>query len=174
MPFEQQVKNAWTAGWVIALILIAVAVLTHRSEDHGPMLWQVWRDRLIMFIERRAARRAASMRSVYIPVSQYGMDAAGMEEASSDAPDIDAQNAGMPRISRNITDGELIVLLAVIRGKNGKPRFSANAIVSLMGGDRNAILERVRELRAVPPPAEFMQPDGTKTPGSYPVSGRTA
>ncbi len=115
---------------------------------------------------------ADGMQLVYIPVSQYSMDAGGMDEDEDDAPDIEAADADMPRVSRNITDSEMVVLLAAQRGKDGKPRYSANAIHTLVGGDRNAVLARIKELRAVAPPPEYMRPDGTKAPATYPVTGK--
>jgi hypothetical protein len=130
-----------------------------------------WR---IMSRALASRRPAGSMQSVYIPVSQYGTDATGMENDHPTAPGIDAPNTDMPRLSRTMGDGELIVVLALLRGKDGKHRFSANDIQKLIGGDRNTVLARVKELRATPPPAEYMQPDGTKVPGSYPVTRRTA
>lgn len=90
------------------------------------------------------------MEPVYIPVSQYGMEPTGMDAQPNDAPDIDAVNTGMPRISRDISSDELIVLLAVMRGPDKKPRFSANAIHALVGGDRNTVLAKVKEIRNGP------------------------
>jgi hypothetical protein len=126
----------------------------------------------VMFSEERAARRGTSMQPVYIPVSRYGMDAAGMDEGEDDAPDIDAPNAGIPHFKRDMSDSEWIAYMAVARGKNGKHRFSANQIHTAIGGDRNAVLARVKELRATPAPAEYMQPDGTRVPASHPVTGQ--
>ena len=92
----------------------------------------------------------AGMNAVYIPVSQYGMDAGGMDDGARAAPDMDAPNAGMPRALRDITSDELIVLLAVLRGADKKPRYSANAIHALVGGDRNTVLAKVKEIRSGP------------------------
>jgi hypothetical protein len=96
------------------------------------------------------AAPAADMEPVYIPVSRYGMEPGGMDAPPSAAPDIDAQNTGMPRVSRDITSNELIVLLAVMRGPDRKPRFSANAIHTLVGGDRNTVMAKVKEIRNGP------------------------
>lgn len=172
MSFEQQVQNAWYAGVLFLVVAVTFFVLTHRSEDHGRTLWQLWRDRIIMSRQRQSPVPAAGMEPVYIPVSQYGMDAGGMEDDMPPTPDIDAVDGGMPRLSRNITDGEMIVLLAAQRGKDGKHRFSANAIHELVGGDRNTVLAKIKAIRATPPPAEYMQPDGTRIPASHPVTGQ--
>jgi hypothetical protein len=48
----------------------------------------------------------------------------------------------LPRVSRHISDGELIVLLAALRASSGKHRFSANQIAALVGGSRNAVRAR--------------------------------
>lgn len=80
----------------------------------------------------------------------------------------------LPHFDRDITDGEWIIRMACARGPDKKYRFSANAIYAAVGGDRNAVLARIREIRATPPPAEYMQPDGTKVPASHPITGRAA
>jgi hypothetical protein len=155
--------------WVIGLV-VSLGVF-------GGLVWLLWRafparadDTRDMSTSPKQPPAPAGMPPVSIPVSQYGMEPGSMEQPPSAAPDIDAANAGMPRLSRNITDNEMIILLAAQRGADGKPRYSANAIHALVGGDRNAVLARVKELRAVPP-AVFRQPDGTIAPASHPVTG---
>lgn len=164
------VLDAFWVGMIFGAILIAYFFITQVQEDGGPERWERWRAAWVMWSERRAARRPAGMPPVSIPVSQYGMESGGMEGAKDAAPDIDAGNTDMPRLSRTLTDSEMIVLLAAQRGKDGKHRYSANAIHTLVGGDRNAVLARVKELRAVPPPAVFRQPDGTTAPAAYPIT----
>ena len=169
MSYEQQVWNAWTAGIVFLIVVVTYFVLSHRSEDHGPTLLA----RLfIMLREWQETRRAASMQPVYIPVSSMPYQTGGMEKDEADAPDIDAVDAGMPHFDRDITDGEWIVRMACARGADKKYRFSANQIHAAVGGDRNAVLAKVKELRAGVPPPEFMQPDGTRVQATYPVTGR--
>lgn len=56
----------------------------------------------------------------------------------------------MPRLSRTISDADLIAFLAVLRGPGGKYRYSANAIFGLVGGDRNTVLARIKEIRDGP------------------------
>jgi hypothetical protein len=169
MTYEQQVWNAWTAGVIFFIVVVAFFVLSHRSEDHGPTLFARL---LIMFRERQSAPPAAGMNAGNIPVSQYGMEPAGMEDAESGAPDIDAVKSDMASFKRDKTDIEWIAHMAVARGKDNKYRFSANQIHAAVGGDRNAVLATIKELRAVAPPAEYMKPDGTKAPATYPVTGR--
>lgn len=85
---------------------------------------------------------------VSIPVSDTSIKPA---PAPAAAPDIDAVNTGMPRVSRDITPDELVVLLAVLRGPDGKHRYTANAIFTLVGGNRNAVMETIRDVRSGPP-----------------------
>lgn len=161
----------WVGMGFGALVLIG-HFITSVQVDHGPMRYQRWITTFIMWSDRRAAQRAAGMNLVSIPVSQYGMAATGMDAEDRGAPDMDAENPGMPRLSRTITDNEMIVLLAVQHGRDGKHRYSANAIHALVGGDRNTVMATIKELRATPPPAEYMQPDGSKVPPSYPITGQ--
>jgi hypothetical protein len=56
----------------------------------------------------------------------------------------------MPRIGRELTDTELITVLAVQR-KGGAYRSSANQIATYVGGDRNTVLALIREIRAERP-----------------------
>jgi hypothetical protein len=119
--------------------------------------------------EQAAARRAAGMETVYIPVSHTGMESGDMDDAAPAPPDMDAVHAGIPQFKRDITDGEWIAYMAVAR-KDGKHRFSANQIHAAVGGDRNTVLARVREIREIKPPAEYFQPDGSKAPATDPVT----
>lgn len=163
--------DAFWAGVLLGVLLFLYFFITHVQEDGGPERWRRWLTTYIMWSDRgRATRRAAGMNPVYIPVSQYGMDAGGMETDEADAPDIDAVNTDMPRLSNKLTDGEIVVLLAMQKGANGKHRYSANQIHTLVGGDRNAVLARVKELRAVAAPAEYRQPDGSTAPASHPIT----
>jgi hypothetical protein len=73
------------------------------------------------------------------------MDAGGMDAPPKAAPDIDGVNSGMPRVSRDITSDELIVLLAVMRGKDRKPRFSSNQIHKLVGGSQRSACQSERD-----------------------------
>jgi len=103
---------------------------------------------------------------VYVPVSETSMPAntgvpvsapAGRAGADIDAPNGSMDNGGweLPRVSRHISDGELIVLLAALRASSGKHRFSANQIAALVGGSRNAVRARVKEIRSSAPAVVF-------------------
>lgn len=164
-----------TLFWVgmgFGALVLTLHYITSVQVDHGPMRYERWRASIIMWSEQRAARRAAGMESVYIPVSQYGMEPSDMEIGEAFAPDIDAENTGMPRLSNKLTDNEMIVLLATQRGKDNKHRYSANAIHTLVGGDRNTVMATIKSLRDVPPPALFRQEDGTTAPASRPITGQ--
>lgn len=169
METAQRVALAINVGLGFGALLVVYFFLSHRSEDGGATRCQRW---FVMWSERQSVRHSADMKSVYIPVSSMPYQSNGMESGEPPAPDIDAENTDMPRLSRNITDNEMIVLLAAQRGKDGKHRYSANQIQALVGGDRNAVLARVKEIRATPPSAEYMQPDGTRVPPSHPVTRR--
>lgn len=98
----------------------------------------------------RLASQNRSHTAVYIPVSHTDMKSSGMDVSERAVPDIDASNAGMPRVSRDITIDEEIVLLAVLRAPDGSYRHTANKIYQFVGGDRNSVLNKVREVRATP------------------------
>jgi len=67
---------------------------------------------------------------------------------------------------------ERAIPLAKQVDETGAYCYSANEIVRTVGGDRNAVLATIKELRAVPPSAEFRQPDGSTAPARYPVTSR--
>ena len=172
------VLDAVWAGIWFGAILCVVVYMTGVNEDDGPRRYQRWRAAWVMWRQERAARRRAGMISGTISVSRYGMDADGMPPPAPPAPspeppapDIDALNPGIPQFDRDMTESEWIVYMAVARGKDKKYRFSANAIHTAIGGDRNAVLATIKELRSVAPPAEYMQPDGTRAAATHPVTG---
>jgi hypothetical protein len=59
----------------------------------------------------------------------------------------------MPRISRRLSDQDMIALLAVQRTSKGKLRYSANQIAQLVGGSRAEVLALIKTIREGP--AEF-------------------
>src|SRR5512138_572523 len=121
MSFEQQVTNAWTAGVVFAIVAIVFFALSHRTEDHGPTLLARMMAHYIMSREEAAKRRSVS-RPVSIPVSSMPYQSDGMDD---DEADIDAENAGIPSLDRDITERGWIEAMARAPGGNGKKyRFS--------------------------------------------------
>jgi hypothetical protein len=149
--------DAFWAGVWFGVVALTAHYLTSVQVDHGPMRYQRWRAAWIMSRDRRAARRAAGMEARYILVLETSTVESGMPPAAIPAPDMDARNSGMPRLSRDLSINDLIVLLSALRGPDGKPRFSANGIHSLVGGDRNTVLALVREVRSGPPAPVFPQ-----------------
>jgi hypothetical protein len=133
----------------IGLISMAVGWVSDRL-DRRRQSYRASPARRIMSRPRSMRRAKRAHASVYIPVSRYGMDTPGMESSTVAAPDMDAPNAGMPRVSRDITTSDEIVLLAVLRAPDGSYRHTANKIYQFVGGDRNSVLEKVREVRAKP------------------------
>lgn len=77
----------------------------------------------------------------------------------------------LPRFHRDITEDDELRGLCMVRNKDGKYRHSANKIYEFVGGDRNTVMAKIKEIRATP---EFRQPDGTVAPASRPITGRAA
>jgi hypothetical protein len=71
-----------------------------------------------------------------------------VDETPRALPDTDAPDSGtLPRLSLRLSDAEMIALLAAQRGTDGKHRYSANQIHTLVGGARADVLGQVRTLR---------------------------
>lgn len=100
-------------------------------------------------------RAAPGMPPVSIPVPSMEYQSGGMEGTDAPAPDMDAAKGSIPPGWRDISTEDLIVALAVLRGPDGKYRSSANKIAEYVGGDRNTVMARVREVRAGPPTPVF-------------------
>lgn len=138
-------------------LLIYLYLSSGMAAAHARQAWRVLdrrgTPRTRVMSRPQTRRRALPTRSVYIPVSRYGMEPAGMAAPppppAPAAPDIDAPKPGMLQISRDISDDNLIAVLAVLR-KDGKPRYSANDIFKIVGGDRNTVLAKVKEIREGP------------------------
>jgi len=103
---------------------------------------------------------AAGTQVVHVSVPSPGMaertSVAPAASTAAAAPDTDAAEDGTegwntPRLSLRLSDAEMIALLAAQRGKDGKHRYSANAIHTLVGGSRADVLAQVRQLRADAP-----------------------
>src|SRR5262245_33482928 len=77
--------------------------------------------------------------SIGAPISSQAATPVDGVGAYIDAPNGSMSNDGweLPCVSRHISDGEPIMLLAAMRGKDGKHRFSANKIARLVGGSHN-------------------------------------
>src|SRR5262249_27232806 len=93
----------------------------YRPRGFFGRLWATIRALLSLFIMSRVEEeppRVADMDAVSIPVSHTSMD----DHTTRDLDDI-TDDYEMPRISRTLTDRELITMLAVQR-KDGKYRSS--------------------------------------------------
>lgn len=155
-----------TLFWVgvgFGIVVTLLHYLTSVEVDHGPMRYERWRASFVMWSEQRAARRAADMQPVYIPVLETGTEAPGIPATA----DIGAEKP----FDRDITAGEWIVRMACARNEEKKYRFSANQIHTAVGGDRNTVLAKIKEIRSGPPAPEFRQPDGSTAPASHPITG---
>ena len=127
-----------TLGEVVTCALAIIAVLVVPAAIIRAW-FPVIRERIGGMIMSRQAR-APVIQSIdiagIVPVKDTGI-----------ASGIDWQ---MPRVSAYLTDNELVVLLARQKLRDGKYRFSANKIVDTLGGNRNDVLEVVRQVRAAP------------------------
>lgn len=153
-PYDWIVAIIAVGALAIGLISMAVGWVADRRprrEEAPPTR----RRRPIMSRPASMRQRVRRYGVVSIPVSGMAYQAGGMVSPRAETPDMDAENPGMPRLSRAISDGDLIAFLAVVRGKDGKHRYTANAIFALVGGDRNAVLARIKEIRAGPPQAVY-------------------
>lgn len=141
-------NTAW--DYLAAYILLAavavgvISMLVGWVAEHLP-------ERRATRVMSRPTRRPRKLRraSVYIPVWHTDGISGGMENPKPALPDIDAPKAGMVQISLDIKDNDLIAVLTMLR-KDGKPRYSANEIHKIVGGDRNTVLARVKEIRSTP------------------------
>ena len=161
--------------WIIALVLCLVAfgilwwlfwrnVSSERDEaepaeivGHAITAVRDWRPHILSSRANFATPDSAGLdRSVdqSAPTSlepqTTSAPATGLNEA---APDMDAEQWEMPRISAYLSDDEFLVFRARQKTRNGGWRLSANQIVKTVGGDRTQVLKTIREVREGP--AEF-------------------
>jgi len=148
----QLMRLAEFDGWTLRAVLFALPAL---SADVS-----------IMSREEQPQEQPPAP-AIYVPVSSMAYQP---PPQPGDSPDIDAQISDMRQIARDITDEQALILLCHRRTKDGKPRYSANRIYELVGGDRNAVLARIKAIRDDAPPPQFRQEDGTTAPAQYPVS----
>ena len=152
---DRVVQAIWVGIW-FGIALLLFFYLTHCGAEGAPMRYQRW----WAFVRERYLLSSADDEDATDETPEPGEDASGTNQALADT---DAVRAGTEertgteavRISRRLTDVELIALLAVQRTPEGKERFSANAIAALIGGTRAEVLAQVRAIRNVAPPAAF-------------------
>jgi hypothetical protein len=110
-----------------------------------------WRP-FLMVSEQDALSAAADTDLVHVPIPRPGTNGGTSERAADETPhalpDTDAPDNGtLPRLSTRLSDSDTIALLTTQRGKDGKHRYSANQIHTLVGGARADVLAQVRALR---------------------------
>lgn len=152
---DRVVQAIWSGIW-LTVALTAFFYLTHRGSEGAPMRWQ----RLCAWLSERYLMSRAADEAAIEEASEPGEDAIGTTNDSSDTEAVHAGSAertgtAAVRISRRMTDVEVIALLAVQKTAAGKERFSANAIAALVGGTRAEVLAQVRAIRNVASPPAF-------------------
>lgn len=127
-----------TLGEVITCALAIVAVLVVPAAIIRAW-FPVIRERvggIIMSRSQNALMRKSDIEAVSIPVPD-----------TSTVTGIDDQ---MPRISAYLTDNEFLVFLTRQKLRDGKYRLSANKVYEVVGGNRNTVLDIVRQVRDAP------------------------
>ena len=125
----------YTLGDVITLAMAVIGVPIVLYKLAKVWIWPLMRP-FIMSRKIEAPAEKTDMGAVSIPVSEPPPESG-----------IDWQ---MPRISAYLTDQEFLVFLARQKLRDGKYRFSANDVVKIIGGNRNEVLDVVRQVRAAP------------------------
>ena len=151
---DRVVQAIWVGIW-FGVALLMFFYLTHRGAEGAPMRYQ----RLWAWVSERYFMTSPADEATE-ETSELEEDATGTAHDLADTEAVRAGSTertgtGAVRISRRLTDVELIALLAVQRTTAGKERFSANAIAALIGGTRSEVLAQVRAIRNVAPPAAF-------------------
>lgn len=128
-----------TLGDLITATLFVVAAIVVPYKVFKAWVWPHLKPRigtLIMSRPETAAPAKPDMDAVCIPVEHTDMDG-GMAWQ-------------MPRVSAYLDDNQTVVMLARLKLRDGKYRFSANKIAEAVGGDRNKVLDIIRQVRATP------------------------
>lgn len=87
-----------------------------------------------------------SQTSTAVPPSNHVLaDTVAAEREQTEGTSIPA-----PRTNKRLADAEIIALLSTLKGDNGKHRFSANEIATLVKGTRQDVLDQVRAIRNLP------------------------
>ena len=147
-------------GIVIVLVVVGIplslGVIAARRMAATPTTHHTPRRRHPIMSHPATTHPSDSARGVvHVPVPGTGADTAAGAVVptvhTTEKPDTNAADGGtdweMPRISRRLSDRDLIVLLAMQKTDAGKDRFSANDIYGLVKGPRAEVLRIVRELR---------------------------
>lgn len=124
-----------TLGDVITAGLILAALIVVPYKLAKAWVWPYVRP-LIMSRVASAPLQKTDIEAVSIPVSD-----------TSITTGIDEQ---MPRISAYLTDNEFLIFLVRQKLRDGKYRLSANDVYKVIGGNRNEVLDLIRQIRDVP------------------------
>lgn len=167
-------------GCMVAAVVLAVWLFSGNNKNSEPvtldpivLMGQLWSD----IIHWRPVDNMSST-EVRIPASEASISAEMSNRARTSIPvwntsihTSDDTDEELPRFHRDITEDDELRGLCMVRNKDGKYRHSANKIYEFVGGDRNTVMAKIKEIRATP---EFRQSDGTVAPATRPVTGRAA
>lgn len=124
-----------TLGDVVTAGLILTALIVVPYKLAKAWLWPVIKPMIMSRLAQMPVKKT-DIEAVSIPVSD-----------TSTPTGIDEQ---MPRISAYLTDNEFLVFLARQKLRDGKYRLSANDVYKVMGGNRNEVLDMIRQIRDTP------------------------
>lgn len=168
---EHQLSQQDIANWAMIIITVGALAIGLISMLVGQLMRAIdwWRDGVAQaesIVMSKSAENAPGTGSVpagtdLVPAHQYQAEA-GTPRENVPAPE-------PPRISHNLEQNELIILLTVQK-RDGAYRFSANEIAALVGGKRSDVLDLIASVRNPPKPAEPpMAPRLDRPPGGWPA-----
>lgn len=128
-----------TLGDVVTAGLILAALIVVPYKVVKAWLWPYIKSVIMSRLANETTKKT-DIEAVSIPVSDTSIEA-GIDEQ-------------MPRVTAYLTDDEFLIFLARQKLRDGKYRLSANDIYKVVGGNRNEVLDTVRQVRDVP---EFSQ-----------------
>lgn len=144
MGYEPHLSDFFVIG--AGLVLILLLFNAQDLFDDGRKLWR----RHVMSRLHEGSHSEMAGELVHVPVSPTSTQAGTEGSAGAEGGGVSPDTNAVPRISRYLSDSELIVLLACQRLPGGKYRLSANDIARLMGGKRADVLALVRAVREGP------------------------
>lgn len=153
MSYAQQVQNAWYAGLAFAVAAVVFFVLTHRSEDHGPMLWQVWRDRYLMSRGAAIVPQSSAKETEQRPYAM-GQAGNGPEQAAG------SMFLSVVRYLEQCDDDTRLDILAQMCDANGAWLYAESRVARFIGGrveDRIAQVREARGIEAEQPPGRLLR-----------------
>lgn len=159
--------DAFWAGVIFGVILIAYFFITHVQEDGGPERWRRWLTAFIMWSDHRSAAVRAQIEPVRAGGSTGSNDPVpGLLNQVEPVEPQEIEPVREPVILHNLSRAALIALLAVQKNDSNGYRFSKNQIAAFVGGTKADILKEI-DLYRDPQPAK--QPVPTRA--DRPVNG---